>query len=162
MKTTSNAIDVSDIFQSISFPIWQILLSIARNPSVAEYIIVYNSIYIAFRVFGGRVKWQLSNGYANARWSKRQSGDKSPSSGGVCGRGRGLVSRPKASSAAPFSIACLTAHARNSSAARHPRHDQPFQRSPSVQFQICALTPAVVADRICRVCCLNASLLLGA
>lgn len=47
MKTTSNAIDVSDIFQSISFPIWQILLSIARNPRGMEYIIVYTSIYIS-------------------------------------------------------------------------------------------------------------------
>ncbi|MHC2219737.1 hypothetical protein ACVIGV_005187 [Rhizobium leguminosarum] len=63
MKTTSNAIDVSDIFQSISFPIWQILLSIARNPRGMEYIIVYTSIYIALHVFGGRMKWQLSNGY---------------------------------------------------------------------------------------------------
>ncbi|TBZ97248.1 hypothetical protein E0H63_29975 [Rhizobium leguminosarum bv. viciae] len=34
---------------------------------------------------------QALTGTANARWSKRH--DTSPSSGGVCGRGRGLVSR---------------------------------------------------------------------
>jgi len=28
-----------------------------------DYIIVYISIYIALHVFGGRMKWQLSNGY---------------------------------------------------------------------------------------------------
>jgi hypothetical protein len=28
-----------------------------------QYIIAYTSIYIAFHAFGGRMKWQLSNGY---------------------------------------------------------------------------------------------------
>jgi hypothetical protein len=65
------------------------------------------------------MKWQLSNGYGKRSLVETESGDTSPSSGGVCGGGRGPVRRPKASSAEPFSIACLTAHARNPSAARH-------------------------------------------
>ncbi|MDH6206707.1 hypothetical protein M2310_007406 [Rhizobium leguminosarum] len=94
----------------------------------------------------GRMKWQVSNGYGKHSLLETASGNTSPSSGGVCGPGRCLVSRPKSPPAAPSSTACLVAHTRKPSAARQPHHSQPFQRSPSVQFHIRAPTPGAAAD----------------
>ncbi|MGZ2386185.1 hypothetical protein ACVIDN_007609 [Rhizobium brockwellii] len=71
------------------------------------------------------MKWQLSNGYGKRSLIERQSGDKSPSSGGDSGQSRPGRETEGVSAAV---LNRMLDYARPKSLRRKaPRHDQPFQ-----------------------------------
>lgn len=94
----------------------------------------------------GRMKWQVSTGYGKRSLVET-----------AIGRYKSIIGRHLRARSLPgqqteVAIGCavlnrmLACARRKPSAARQPRHSQPFQRSPSVQFHIRAPTPGAAAD----------------